>query len=309
MAKKKPTLVGKTSLSDYKPNFETPVKNGESGVTEIIAAITKSAQSNAAPQQGTPFDFTKCHLHIGIPCYGGLLYTHCMTSLIKFFMLAQQVGLAWSLETMTNESLVNRARNGLMAKMMHNKDATHFMFIDSDIQFEAESILRMMIEDVSIISGLYPKKSLPVAYNVNLEKQTKVRGSIYTVFTAATGFLMFKRKVYEDLIAAYPQEKYVDDIGLGKQYEPWLYNIFGVYVEQDPTSLAYQHLLSEDWAFCLRAKKLGYDIWAHSGVSLNHIGTYCFEGNVDKLKLHQRAVPTPAVISNATTETKENTEA
>ena len=28
-----------------------------------------------------------------------------------------------------------------------------------------------------------------------------------------TGFLMFKREVYEKLIAAHPETKYVDDVG------------------------------------------------------------------------------------------------
>jgi hypothetical protein len=50
-----------------------------------------------------------------------------MTSFLRFTLLAQQAGLNWSLDTMVNESLVTRARNNLMAKMMTNKEATHFI--------------------------------------------------------------------------------------------------------------------------------------------------------------------------------------
>jgi hypothetical protein len=261
-------------------------KDGSAATASIMAAITESAKKATPQDTGIPFDFSKVHLHIGIPCYGGLIYTHCMTSLIQFFMLAQQLGLSWSLETMVNESLINRARNGLMAKMMHNSDATHFMFIDADIQFDPHSIVQMIVEDVDIISGIYPKKTLPINYNVNLEKTTKVRGPIYTVYTAATGFLLFKRKVYEDLMRAHPEEKYIDDVGLGKQYEPFLYNIFSTHVDKSNT-ISNGHLLSEDWAFCIRAKALGYDIWADSRISLNHIGTYVYEGDISKLQIRR----------------------
>ena len=64
------------------------------------------------------YNFRKNHLHIGIPCYGGMVSEPTMTSFLRFILMAQQVGLNWSLDTMVNESLVTRARNNLMAKMM-----------------------------------------------------------------------------------------------------------------------------------------------------------------------------------------------
>ena len=167
-------------------------------VALIKAAAAKQkeqAQQPQAQQQGVPFDFKKVHLHIGIPCYGGMVSEPTMTSFIRFTLLAQQAGLNWSLDTMVNESLVTRARNNLMAKMMTNKQATHFMFIDADIRFQPESILQMLAYDKEVIGGLYPKKALPVNYVINLKPQTKIQGDIFTVDTMGTGFLLFKRNV------------------------------------------------------------------------------------------------------------------
>ena len=197
-------------------------------VAMIKAAAAKQAQKTqqAQPQQsGIPFDFSKCHLHIGIPCYGGMVSEPTMTSFLRFVLLAQQAGLNWSLDTMVNESLIPRGRNNLMAKMMTNQTATHFMFIDADIRFQPESILQMIACDKEVIAGLYPKKALPVSYVINLKPETKIQGDIFTVDTAGTGFLLFKRSVYEQMIAKYPETKYVDDVGLGKQYEPMMYAI------------------------------------------------------------------------------------
>jgi hypothetical protein len=252
--------------------------DSKDAVAMIKAAAAQQAQQRQQQQQqGVPFDFTKCHLHIGMPCYGGNVSEPTMTSLLRFILMAQQVGLNWSLDTMVNESLVTRARNNLMAKMMTNASATHFMFIDADIRFQPESILQMMACDKDVIGGLYPKKALPVNYVINLKRETKVQGDIFTVDTMGTGFLMFKKHVYETLCKAHPETKYVDDVGLGKQYEPTMYSIFDVAIDEKG------HYLSEDWLFCRRWSALGGEIWAHGKVLLNHIGHYEFVGDLAKM--------------------------
>ena len=250
-------------------------------VAMIKAAAAKQAQqAQQAPQQqpGQPFDFSKVHLHIGIPCYGGMMSEPTVTSLLRFILLAQQAGLNWSLDTMVNESLITRGRNNLMAKMMTNKAATHFMFIDADIRFEPDAMLKMLACDKEVIAGLYPKKALPVNYVINLKPETKIQGDIFTVDTAGTGFLMFKRGVYEKLISVHPECKYVDDVGLGKQYEPMMYSIFDCKIDERG------HYLSEDWLFCRRWQAMGGDIWADSRVLLNHIGHYEFKGDLSALE-------------------------
>ena len=246
-------------------------------VIKQIHQIQAEQAKSSPPQEGIKFDFTKVHLHIGLPCYGGQLFEATMTSIIKFVLLANQVGLQWSMDTMANESLVQRARNNLMSKMMTNQHATHFMFIDSDIRFNAEDIFRMIAADKDIISGMYCKKAYPIAFNLNLKQETKIQGPLFTVDTAATGFLMYKRAVYQTLIDAHPEWKYVDDVGLGKQYEPYMYTVFDCYIDDKG------HYLSEDWAFCRRAAEMGYEIWADSRVELGHIGMHEFRGTSEVL--------------------------
>jgi hypothetical protein len=237
-------------------------------------------------------------LHIGIPCYGGMVSEPTMTSFLRFVLLAQQCGLNWSLDTMVNESLIPRGRNNLMAKMMTNQNATHFMFIDADIRFQPESIMQMIAYDKEVIGGLYPKKALPINYVINLKPQVTVQGDIYTVDTMGTGFLLFKRSVYEKLIQAHPETKYVDDIGLGKQYEPMMYAIFDCMIDHRG------HYLSEDWTFCRRWQALGGDIWAHSKTLLNHVGHYEFMGDVSKLDINTMAQQAHAATNPTATEVK-----
>jgi hypothetical protein len=272
-------------MSDKKIDQKDAVAMIKAAAAKQKQQAQQAPQAGAQQQAGTPFDFSKIHLHIGIPCYGGMVSEPTMTSFLRFTLLAQQAGLNWSLDTMVNESLVTRARNNLMAKMMTNTQATHFMFIDADIRFQPESILQMIAYDKEVIGGLYPKKALPVNYVINLKPETKIQGDIFTVDTMGTGFLLFKRNVYEKLIVAHPECKYVDDVGLGKQYEPMMYSIFDVQIDERG------HYLSEDWLFCRRWQKLGGEIWAHSKVLLGHNGHYEFQGDLAKLDIKNFANP------------------
>jgi hypothetical protein len=267
-------------------------------VLDEIAKVQQNQTTAGQIPQNQQYDFSKVHLHIGIPCYGGMVSEPTMTSFLRFVLLAQQCGLNWSLDTMVNESLIPRGRNNLMAKMMTNQNATHFMFIDADIRFQPESIMQMIAYDKEVIGGLYPKKALPINYVINLKPQVTVQGDIYTVDTMGTGFLLFKRSVYEKLIQAHPETKYVDDIGLGKQYEPMMYAIFDCMIDHRG------HYLSEDWTFCRRWQALGGDIWAHSKTLLNHVGHYEFMGDVSKLDINTMAQQAHAATNPTATEVK-----
>lgn len=272
-----------------KADVELPGRSATE-VVQKISALMKQQQDNTTPtpepkRTGTPFDFSKLHLHIGIPCYGGMMSEPTVTSLLKFILMAAKVGLNWSLDTMVNESLITRGRNNLMAKMMSNENATHFMFIDADIRFEPDAIFNMLVYDKEVIGGLYPKKSIPTNYVINLLPQTKIQGDVFTVDTMGTGFLIFKRSVYQQLCDAHPESKYVDDVGLGKQYEPYMYAIFDTEID------ARGHYLSEDWTFCRRWQAVGGEIWAHSKVLLNHCGHYEYKGNLDQMPDFTRKTP------------------
>jgi hypothetical protein len=223
------------------------------------------------------FDFTKCFVHFGLPCYGGQFTEAFFTSFVRFVIAAERVGLKWAVDTQPNDSLVTRARNNLMAKMVSNQHATHFMFIDADIRFEPDGILNMLAADQDVIGGLYPLKKLPVSYVVNARPGGLV-GDLHEVDTIGTGFLLMKRGAIERMIAAYPETKYVDDTDFGKQYEPNMYALFDCEIDERG------HYLSEDWTFCRRWSRLGGKIYAHMKVLLNHIGRYEYAGDLRKLE-------------------------
>ncbi len=111
-------------------------------------------------------------VHMCMPCYGGQLTESTFMSYIKWANTARQLGLDWTVETMTNESLISRARNTLTAKFLHTKESTHLMFIDADIGWEPWHLLVMLDAQKDVIGGLYPMKSLPIKWSVRCWPQS-----------------------------------------------------------------------------------------------------------------------------------------
>ena len=105
-------------------------------------------------------DSTTKELHIAIctPAYGGQLTTNYTHSLIRTIELFQKFGIKYTPYFLNNESLVQRGRNTLVAQALANPETTHILFMDADITWQAESIIRLIQKDVDIVGGIYPHK-------------------------------------------------------------------------------------------------------------------------------------------------------
>ena len=236
-------------------------------------------QENAQPSQEEIIKkLQNSHVHFATPCYGGNIMEGCFSSYLRYSMLAMKHDIPFSLDTMVNESLVCRARNNLVAKFLANKDATHLMFIDADIAWEPESVLRLVLHDKGVVCGAYPMKSEPVRYVLNIIEDAQHHDPLYEVSTSGTGFMLIKREVIEALAAAMPELKYRDILKLGEQYEPHMYALFDTIIDENG------HYLSEDWTFCKRVREvLKKPIWVDTGIKLDHLGTHRFRGDVGNL--------------------------
>jgi len=232
----------------------------------------------AAPQQPQPgqvqinVDYLKTtKVHFLMPCYGGMLTESTFMSYIKWSNTARQLGLDWTMETMTNESLISRARNTLTAKFLANPDSTHLMFVDADIGFEPWHVLVMLCRDVDVIGGLYPMKSLPVKWCVNgFEGAEEGPDGLQEVSKTGTGFMLIKRHVFEKLNAHPAVKPFNSDIGLPPELNVHMKTYFDTAVREN-------RYYSEDWTFCENCRDLGIKIWVDKRVLLKHTGTYVFD--------------------------------
>lgn len=211
------------------------------------------------------------------PCYGGQITEVCFSSYLQWTILAMQNNLNFQVDTLSNESNVNRARNSCAAKFLAG-DATHLMFVDADIQFRAEDIVKLVAHDKDIVGGIYPQKTLPPKMVVNTLDNGRREGDLVEVGTLGTGFMLIKRTVFTQMIEAGAQ-KYTDAIGLSSVENDHQFDFFNCMIDSQG------RYLTEDWSFCRRWRELGGQIWADTAVALAHVGYYRFQPDMGAIKI------------------------
>jgi hypothetical protein len=232
-------------------------------------------------------------VHFCMPCYGGQLTEQTFMSYIKWANMARQLGIDWTVETMTNESLISRARNTLTAKFLATEGSTHLMFVDADIGWEPWHLLVMLDAQKDVIGGLYPMKSMPIKWCVNgIPGQENTEGNLIEVSKTGTGFMLIKREVFEKLNGHPATKPFANDIGLDPSLNQYMKTYFDTAVREG-------RYYSEDWTFCENWRDLGGQVWVDKRVLLRHTGTYVFDaGAQDKLyhDLHAIAVAKAAEV-------------
>ena len=252
------------------------------------------------------------HIFIATPCYGGQIGEPYFRSMMRFAILCNKYNIKYTISTLANESLVTRGRNTLTSFFMENKDATHLFFIDADIEFNPEDILRMVAYDKPIVVGAYPKKAInwdsilgaaradclqetaetieghSSNYVVNFDflkdekgnntPQVQIEDNLVKLKDAGTGFMCINRDVIQKMFDKHPEYKYVNDINVDNKFEPYMYALFDTVI--DPESRRY---LSEDYMFCRTWQNMGGTVYLDPRTALNHVGHYTFRGNIRKL--------------------------
>ena len=231
-------------------------------------------------------------VHICMPCYGGMLTESTFMSYIKWSNTCRQLGIDWTMETMTNESLISRARNTLVAKFLNNPDSTHLMFVDADIGWEPWHLLVLLDRQVDVIGGLYPMKTLPVKWVVNgFDGAEEGPNGLQEVSKTGTGFMLVKRAVFDKLNAHPAVKPFNNDIGLPKELDKHLKTYYDTAVREN-------RYYSEDWTFCENWRDMGGKIWVDKRVLLRHTGTYVFDYAAQEplyKALHEMALANAAV--------------
>ena len=235
------------------------------------------------------------HLVIGTPMYGGMCTSEYTQSLLNLSESANKSDVKLTTIFLGNESLIQRGRNTIAHHFMELPDATHLLFIDADMKFRTEDIVRMIQADKSFIVGPVALKG----YNweeirqaaVNNEDDIGRTGGVFNInklpgidmvdentpFEIEHGgnaFMMIRRDVFETLK---PHTPIYTNGGRSLPDGVEIYDYFRVEINKDTN-----HLLSEDYFLCHSYRHQGGKVWCAPWVETGHFGSHLFNGKYSR---------------------------
>lgn len=256
----------------------------------------------------------KVCLYVLTPHYGGMCHVTYMTSLIATISRMKEVGVEMHLEFCNNDSLVSRARNNLVAKAMTNPNMTHMLFIDNDITWDPDSILKLLVADKPIVGGIYPLKhynwdklvstnqATPnVVQNwIDRKNQSMFKDAIADVDMVHHRMLSYNLnystptlKIENNLTAVRHiatgfmmiKRKVIEKMQLAFPSTKYVDDVGFLSSKESEQAFALfdcgvedGHYFSEDWLFCHRWTKMGGEIHVDVTINLNHTGPVDYRG-------------------------------
>jgi len=255
-------------------------------------------------------ELRKCKLFVATPMYGGQCAGMFARSVADLSALCTHHGIPLQMYFLFNESLITRARNYCVDEFMRS-DATHMLFIDSDIGFNPQDVIALLAlqqqnEEYDVIGGPYPKKCISwekIKHAVDKGVADKDPGILEKfvgdyvfnpksgtgaipigepaeVLEIGTGFMMIRRKTFEVFNEKFPQYLYKPDHVRTKHFDGSRKIMMYFQAEVDPKSERY---LSEDYWFCQKLQEAGLRTWLCPWMQLQHVGTYIFGGSLADL--------------------------
>ena len=213
-------------------------------------------------------------VYYGEICYDAVNPAH-HDAVIAFALECQRREITVDRGVVNGDALVSRSRSIVASSFLRSK-ADVLLTIDSDIWFRAADAIKLCEEalEYDFIAGLYLTRGLkkqsalllPLDVPVVFQDDSKPVEVRYL----STGFMAVSRKGMEKTLehSQLPHcHKGMTHLNADTSFWP-LYMPFCI-SDDGPEETLY---LSEDWAFCERAKRAGFKMWLDPSIRLGHVG-------------------------------------
>ena len=212
---------------------------------------------------------------MAMPCYDSVK-VNSMLSVIKLVQQLAKSGIECGINTYKSP-LIHQARNYLTSVFL-TTEYTHLLFIDSDVEFEPEAVLRMLVAKKDIICTPYRIKAEAITkqlYTIEFKDPkaiTILPGGLEEIEAGPTGLMLIDRGVFERIIKNHPELKLKNRAiyAPGESHEHY-YNFFSFDFKDG-------YSIGEDISFCRLAKANDFKLFANIESPTVHHGYYAWKG-------------------------------
>jgi len=217
----------------------------------------------------------KPSIFIAMPCYDSVKI-NTMLSVVKLIQQLGKSGIETGIHTMKSP-LIHQARNYLTSVFLTTQ-YQYMLFVDSDVEFEPEAVLRMMVAKKNIVCTPYRVKAEELSkhiYTVEFKDPKNIlvlAGGLVEIEAGPTGLMLIDCKVFEKIIKNHPELKIRNKATphAEKSHE-FYYNFFDFGFNDG-------YAMGEDVSFCRLARGNGFKIYANIESSTTHHGSFAWKG-------------------------------
>lgn len=264
-------------------------------VAEGIINRAASDKAAPAPTGGQILGQTKTiglkhYVMVAIPSYGGAPCVEMTESLLLAQLHCFQRGVLLDIVPTVGFSLVHCARNYLTAQFLKSKKYDLLLWLDDDLCFSPDGIMKLIESDKDVVGGVYTTKVPDVAQRAfayfPADDASVVDGVLQRADKLPGGFMMLKRNVVEKIATNCDWYWLPHDGG-----EHRIPHVFDTPLVPAPDKGEGElRMLGEDFVLCQRALEAGFEVWARTDIGFGHFGRYMYAGKLsDSLKAEAAA--------------------
>jgi hypothetical protein len=225
----------------------------------------------------------KFKVYISIPAYDGKMAIETGMSLLNNIRVLEKAGYQCKIDSVLGDCYIENARNKLCKSFLAS-DADNMIFVDNDLSFDNNAILKLLSRPVDIIGGAYPfrnpnKPEYPVSIVLD-DNDIPVgdpKSGIIKANFVPTGLMRITRKALETM----KDDEWLEEPtreGDTQTYRFFRQGLgFGIGLP-DIDGKKDMRWIGEDVFFCTDANNKGIQVWCDPRIAFEHFGKFGTKG-------------------------------
>ncbi len=213
----------------------------------------------------------KRHVCVALLSYDAKMFIRSAAALLQAAARCGELGWGFTYILRESDSMVARGRSQLASRFFTHesaKDCTDLVFVDTDVYWDGDDLIRLLSHDVDVVAGCYPFKNEGGNFPLRWSSQGLLeKNGLWVVQAATAGFMRIRRQALGQIVAEMPWLEYTDAHG-DANHRCWMFF----------DNLARPNgIYDEAYVFCERWRGVGGTVYIDPKIHLKHIGLKIYD--------------------------------